>query len=79
MVAASASTVSFISPAPSVSSLLSHTALQPRFLASCTSVILSPITNEFAISYTGLFKYAVSIPVFGLRVGALSLGKVLSK
>ena len=65
----------------SVSRLLSgcsRMALQPKFFASSTSVARSPITKLPARSYSGLFRYPVSMPVRGLRVGALSSGKLRS-
>ena len=45
----------------------------PRLRASSMSVGRSPITKEFAISYSPL-RYLPNMPVRGLRVGALSAG-----
>ena len=49
-------------------------ARHPKFLASSTSVARSPMTKLPARSYSSLSIYRVSIPVLGLRVGALSSG-----
>ena len=63
---------------PKTSSFAIKIPLVFRFLANSMSVKRSPITYELAKSYSLGFKYFVSIPVLGFRVGALSLGKLLS-